>query len=343
MRISKIVSRIAVAASALLLAIGFAMPAVAQQHGKIRLAYASVAPGSDSTFLFAGQQLGFFKEQGVEVEIQISGGAVAAAGFVASGAADIGLGSMEAVPGHVLKGVPLKAIYLYSYRPIFRLAFIKGSKVQSVRDLKGAKVGLLSAGSASALILQYILKEAGLSANDVDLVPLGVGAAAVNAVKNRQADVLMYHDTFYPILEANGIGLTYYSSPALERGFAGQAIYGLEKTLTERRAAVEAFLRGLTKALEYSTKNPAGATKAFAQLHPEIGKNLELEERAWRERVKITFPVNGQWGTMADTAWSNLLDVLQVGGMIKEKPPVSRLYTTEFLKAANNVDLSKVR
>jgi NitT/TauT family transport system substrate-binding protein len=339
MQLSKIISRLALATCAAFIA----GQALAQQHGKLRLAYASVAPGSDSTFLFAGQQLGFFKEQGVEVEIQISGGAVAAAGFVASGAADIGLGSMEAIPGHVLKGVPLKAIYLYSYRPIFKLAFIKGAKVQSVKDLKGAKVGLISAGSASALVLQYILKEAGLAPTDVDLVPLGVGAAAINAIKSGQADVLMYHDTYYPILEANGVGLTYYSSPALERGFAGQAIYALEKTLAQRKPAVEAFLRGLTKALEYATKNPAGATKAFSQLHPEIGKNLALEEKAWRERVKITFPVNGQWGTMDDTAWANLLDVLQVGGMIKEKPPVSRLYTNEFVKAANSVDLSKVR
>src|SRR2546430_5608764 len=74
-------------ASAVLIAASFAGPALAQQHGKIRLAYASVAPGSDSTFLFAGQQLGFFKEQGIDLEIQISGGAVAATGFVASGAA----------------------------------------------------------------------------------------------------------------------------------------------------------------------------------------------------------------------------------------------------------------
>jgi ABC-type nitrate/sulfonate/bicarbonate transport system substrate-binding protein len=334
---------VCIAAGALVLASGFAGSALAQQHGKIRLAYASVAPGSDSTFLFAGQQLGFFKEQGVEVEIQISGGAVAATGFVASGAADLGLGAMEAVPGYVLKGVPIKAVYLYSYRPIFKLAFIRGSKVQKIQDLKGAKVGLISAGSASALVLQYILKEAGLSPNDVDLVPLGVGAAAVNAVKKGQADALMYHDTFYPILEANGIELSYYTSPALERGFAGQAIYGLEKTLVARRPAVEAFLRGLTKSLEYATKNPAGATKAFAQLHPEIGKNLALEEKAWRERVKISYPVNGQWGAMDDAPWANLLEVLQVGGMIKEKPPVSSLYTNDFLKAANSVDLSKVR
>lgn len=316
--------------------------AAAQQLTKLRIAYASVAPGSDSTFLFAGQQLGYFKEQGIDLDIQISGGAVAAAGFVASGAADLGLGALEPLPGYVQKGVPMKAVYLYSYRPIFRLAFIKDAKVQSVKDLKGAKVGLLSAGSASALVLQYILQEAGMSIKDVQLVPLGVGAAALAAVKNREADVLIYHDTFYPFLEANGIALTYFVSPALERGFAGQAIYGLEKVLTERRPIVEAFLRGMTKSLAYATKDPAGATAAFAKLHPEVGRNPALEERAWRERAKITFAINGQWGAMDDAAWQNLVDVLVAGGMIKEKVATARLYTNDFVKAANAVDLSKL-
>ena len=332
----------ALAMCVLLLALPTGYGAGAQPLEKLTIAYASTAPGSDSTFLFAGQQLGFFKEQGLDVDIQSSGGAVAAAGFIASGTADLGFGSVEAVPGYVLKGVPMKAIYTYSYRPIFKLAFIKGAKVQDIKGLKGARVGLQSLASASAIILQYELKEAGMSMNDVSLVPLGGGASAAPAVKSGQVDALMYHDTFYPILAAAGIDVTFYSSPALERGFAGQGIYGLEKTLHDRRHAVEAFLRGLTKSLAYAKKDPEGATRAFGQLVPEIAKNPELEKNAWLERAKITYPIDGQWGKMDDTIWENLLDVLMLGGTIKEKPPLAKLYTTDFLQVANAVDLSKL-
>jgi NitT/TauT family transport system substrate-binding protein len=314
-------------------------PAGTQELQKLKLAYASVAPGSDSTFLFAGKQLGFFKDQGIDLDIQNGGGAVGATSLVASGASDLALGAVEAMPGQILRGAPMKAIYMYSYRPIFRLAFIKGSKVQDVNALNGARVGLLSAASSSAIVLQYILGKSGMRIEDVRLVPLGVGPAAVAAVKAGQADALIYHDTFYPFLERSGVELTYYESPALDRPFAGQGIFGLETSYKAKPQLTTAFLRGLTKSLAYSIRDPAGATQAFAQLHPEIGKNLALEEAAWRERVKITYPINGVWGQMDDQIWANLLEVLLAGAVIKQAPPIGQLYSSEFVAAANQVDL----
>jgi len=324
----------------LILMIGFLLSQSCWAQGleKIKLAYASVAPGSDSTFLFAGQQLGFFKEHGIDLEIQIAGGAVAAASFVAAGTSDLALGTMEAVPSLVLKGAPIKAIYQFSHRPIFRLAFIKGSKIQSLKDMKGAKVGLLSVGSASSYVLQFLLNEAGLTVKDVQLVPLGVGASTIAAVKSGEVDTLIYHDTYYAILEANGIQMTYHSSPQLDKGFVGQAIFALDKTITTRKPAIEAFLRGLTKSLAYSTKDPAGATKAFAAAYPVIAKNINIEEQAWRERAKITYPVGGQWGYMEDLPFKNMLDVLYIGGLIKERPSLDKLYTNEFIKSANSLN-----
>jgi ABC-type nitrate/sulfonate/bicarbonate transport system substrate-binding protein len=202
---------------------------------------------------------------------------------------------------------------------------------------------VVTLGSGSIPVLQYMLKEAGLALSDTTLVPLGLGPAAVAAIKKGEVDVLMYHDTAYPIFGANGVEYTVYSSPKLQQGYAGQGIYALERTLAGKRTAIEGFLRGLTKSLAYAMKDPAGATRAFGQLHPEAAKNPTLEEAAWRERMKIVASAApGQWGAMDRTAWENLLDVLLLGGVIKDKPPVEKLYTTDFLKTANQVDLTKL-
>ena len=336
------VARLTMALTLIAVAIGSGTPG-AQKLEKLLLAYSSSVPGSDSTFLFAGQQLGFFKEQGVDLEIQTTPGAVAAAGFIASGAMDVALGALEAVPGYVLQNVPMKTVYLYANRPIFSLGFLKGSKVQKVADVKGAKVGVVTLGSGSIPVLQYMMKESGLALTDTTLVPLGLGSAAIAAIKKSEVDALMYHDTAFPIFAANGVEFTLYQSPKLQQGYAGQGIYALEKTLAGKRAVVEGFLRGLTKSLAYATKDPVGATRAFGQLHPEAAKNPKLEEAAWRERMRI-IPVAapGQWGAMDRVGWENLLDVLLLAGVIKDKPPLEKLYTTDFLKAANQVDLTKL-
>lgn len=317
----------------------------AQQLAKVLLAYSSNVPGSDSTFLFAGKQLGFFKDEGIDLEIQSTGGTVASAGLIASGAMDIALGGLEAMPGYVEKGVPMKAVYVYTYRPIFKLGFIKGSKVQSVADLKGAKVGVISLSSGSIPVLQYILREAGMSIRDVDLIPVGLGPSTLAAIKSGAVDALMYHDTAYTNFAANGVEYTLYSSPRLEKGYVGQGIYTLEKMQKERPKVVTAFLRALTMSLVYASKDPAGATAAFGKLQPEIAKNLKLEEALWRERMKISEPppqANGEWGYMDAESWNNFLDVLQLGNLITKKPALESLYTTEFLHAANTFDHSKL-
>jgi NitT/TauT family transport system substrate-binding protein len=337
------VVRLGVAASLIAVVAG-AGAGHAQKSEKLLLAYSSPVQGSDSTFLFAGKQLGFFSEQGVDLDIQTTPGSVAAAGFIASGAMDIALGGLEAVPGYVLQNVPMKAVYLYANRPIFSIGFLKGSKVQKVADMKGTKIGVVTLGSGSIPVLQYMLKEAGLTMNDVTLVPLGLGSAAVAAIKKGEVESISYHDTAFPLFAANGVEFSQlFVSPKLQQGYAGQGIYAQERTLAGKRAAVEGFLRGLTKSLAYASKDPAGATRAFGQLVPEVAKNPKLEEAAWRERMKI-IPVAapGQWGAMNRTDWENLLDVLVIGGVVKDKPPLEKLYTTDFLKAANQVDLTKL-
>lgn len=317
----------------------------AQKLETVRLAYSSTAPGSDSAFLFAGKQLGFFKDQGIDLDIQSTGGTVASAGFIASGAMDIALGGLEAMPGYVEKGVPMKAIYVYSYRPIFKLGFLKGSKIQSVADLKGAKVGVISLSSGSIPVFEYILREAGMSLKDVELIPIGLGPSALAAIKNKAVDTLMFHDTAYTGFAANGVEYTLYSSPRLDKGYVGQGIYTLEKTLKERPKVVAGFLRALTMSLVYATNNPAGAIKAFGEMVPEVAKNPKLEEALWRERMTISEPppqANGIWGYMDADSWKNFLDVLMLGKLITKQPPPENLYTSEFLKEANAIDRSKL-
>lgn len=331
---------------AALLVPAWAGTASAQGLQKLTLAYSVPVPGSDSTFLFAGKQLGFFKDHGIDLEINPTQGTVAATGFIVSGAADIGLGGIEAAPGYVLQGVPIKVIYVYTYRPIFMVGLFKGGPIKTVADLKGKRIGVSTLGSGAITVLQYMLAEAGIGMKDVTVVPIGVGPSALAAIKKGgEVDALAFWDTMFAYLKAQGVELDHIQSPKLQQAYAGLGIWALDKTLTSRRPLVENFLRGLTKSLAYSERNPAGATAAFGKLHPAIAKNLALEEAVYRERLKIhVLPpeAKGQYGYMDRRHFDSLLDVLHTGGVIKEKPPVEKLFTTEFLKAANDVDLSKL-
>lgn len=327
----------------------FPKPALAQKLDRVTLAIAAAVAGSDTTLVYAGQALGFFKEEGIDLDVEFGQGVAAATSLVASGAMDTAAGGLEALPGFVIQNVPMKAFYVYANRPIFLLGFLKTSKIQTIASLRGARVGVLNLSSGAIPVLQFILKEAGLTLDDVQLTPVGVGAAALAAIKGNQIDALMYYDTGFVSFEQQGVGFNYYSSPRLNQGYPGIGFVALEKTLRDRKSTFQALSRAMTKCAVYAIKDPVGATKAFAQLYPEIGKSIDAEVEVWKRRASIIVPStqsgNRIWGTIdnADVAWNNLLDVLTIGGVIKQRPPVSSLYTTDFTTDESTIDLSKLR
>jgi NitT/TauT family transport system substrate-binding protein len=197
-------------------------------------------------------------------------------------------------------------------------------------------------------VLQFILKEAGLTAKDVTMIPVGSGQSALAAMKNKEIDALMYHDTGFVNFEANGIEFKMYTSPKLDAGYAGVGVWAMEDSYRKKRDQFVRFLRAYTKSLAYAVRDPEGATKAFGRLHPEVAKNPKLEEAMWRERIKI-MPVVGpggvsEWGRLKDEkiAFDNLLEVQLLAGLIKAKPPLDALFTPELLADVNKVDLKKL-
>src|SRR6266853_1309893 len=63
---------------------------------------------------------------------------------------------------------------------------------QMVRDLKGLKIGISSAGASTDTVLQYLLREAGLDPKkDVNIIPVGDPATMLAALKNGVIDGAM--------------------------------------------------------------------------------------------------------------------------------------------------------
>ena len=322
-----------------------ACSAQAQKLEPLRMVYSSNTPGSDSTFLFAGKQLGFFKDEGIDLQIDLAAGNTAAMAVLAAGRADVSIGGPEPIVNYASKGVGMKSIYVYAHQTIWGLGFLKSSKIQKITDLKGARVGVLSLGSGAVPALQYSLREAGMKLDDVKMVPIGTGASAVVAVKSGEVDALMFYDTAWPMFAQNGIEVNLYEIPKLQTNYPGNVFVARDDTIQEKRALIQRFVRAAHKSLIYSTRNPTGATKAFSQEYPEVIKNLPLEEVIWKQRAKILVlpeSAKGVWGSSNDAGWEKAVDMMFLAGLITTKPAVSKLYTNEFLKEANAMDLSKL-
>lgn len=312
-----------------------AHPALAQE--KITLAIAARVPGADSAFLYAGAQRGFFKDEGVDVEFVFTDGTVAAAGMVAAGQADLALGGLEAVVSHVVAGTDLVTVYQYAYSPIFNVGFI-APEVGSVADLEGRDVGVISLASGAVPMLQYMLSRENLTLDDVNLVPIGMGPAALQAMSTGTVDAIAWYDSAMPLIAASGVSAREYIPQELLGEYPGQGLYGLRDHLQKRREAVTAFLRGLTRSIIAGLEDPEGTIAAYSEYVPEAKARPEAELAGWIRRasiMKLPEAAKGVYGYSQASYWNNLIDVLNEGGVVNGRPPVQNLFTTEFLEAAN--------
>jgi NitT/TauT family transport system substrate-binding protein len=133
---------------------------------------------------------GFYKRERIDAELsEVSGGSKAMEALL-GGSVDVAVGSVSDVILLASQGHPVRCFYVLYSRPTVALAVAQGlsGKITRVRDLKGHTVGVTSPGSASHQILNQLLAEAGLSPDDVSIVPIGMSASSVAALEHGKVD-----------------------------------------------------------------------------------------------------------------------------------------------------------
>lgn len=130
--------------------------------------------------------LGFYKEEGVEVEISQAAGAAKVLEAVVGGSADVGGGVYESTLQLAAEGKSIVCFISLIRSPNFAIIAVPG--IKSYADLRGKTIGVTSVGSPSQAYLNYALKTAGVDPGAVSVANIGVNATAVAALEHRQVD-----------------------------------------------------------------------------------------------------------------------------------------------------------
>lgn len=152
-------------------------------------------------------QNGFFREQGVKVEvIDFKGGADAAKALIG--------GSVEFASMSVEHALKAKAqgndlVVIAGFTRLSGLTLIVDNKlkdrVKTVNDLKGLRIGVTSLGSGTHMALNALLAKVGLKPSDVEVVAVGTSTMPP-ALENGSIDAAINFDPFtaHVLLQGKG-------------------------------------------------------------------------------------------------------------------------------------------
>src|SRR5206468_3860563 len=140
-----------------------ALPFAVQAQGKPEKAKVSIAVGGKSGFYYLpltiAERLGYFKDEGLEVEISDFEGGSKALQAVVGGSADVVSGAWENTIDQQPKGLQLQGFVLECRYPMNCLALAKfnAANYKSPKDLKGMKIGVSAPGSSTNRMVLHLL------------------------------------------------------------------------------------------------------------------------------------------------------------------------------------------
>ncbi|WP_207482913.1 ABC transporter substrate-binding protein [Arenibaculum pallidiluteum] len=196
--------RVLAAGLTLALAGGALAPVQAQEKKDVSLAVGG-KPLLYYLPLTIAERKGFFKEEGLNVEINDLGGGSKALQALIGGSVDVVTGAYEHTLRMQQKGQDIRAVAELGRFPAIVIGVRKdlADKVKSAKDFKGLKIGVTAPGSSTAMMAQYAMVKAGLAPSDASIIGVGGGASAVAAVKQGQVDVISHLDPVIAKLEAD--------------------------------------------------------------------------------------------------------------------------------------------
>jgi NitT/TauT family transport system substrate-binding protein len=182
----------------------FASTALAQLEKKD----VHIAVGGQASFYYLpltiAERLGYFKDEGINLKLSDFAGGAVALRAVVGGSADVVSGAYEHTISLQSKKQFFQAFVAQGRLPqiAFGVATSKAGGIRSFKDLKGLKVGVSAPGSSTHNLVKQLLTKGGLDPNkDVSVIGVGLGAAAVGALKSGQIDAISNTDPVMTRLE----------------------------------------------------------------------------------------------------------------------------------------------
>ena len=170
----------------------------------------TIAVGGKNLFYYlplsVAERKGYFKDEGLEVEIPDFAGGAKALQALVGGSADMVSGAYEHTINMAAKKQPIKAVVLQArYSSIvLLLPKDKAARYKGPADLKGLKVGVTAPGSSTNMFVNNILAKGGLKPTDISVVGVGAGSGAVAAMEKGEIDALSNLDPVITQLESTG-------------------------------------------------------------------------------------------------------------------------------------------
>jgi NitT/TauT family transport system substrate-binding protein len=223
------------------------------------------------SFYWSAGPLGFYEEEGLDVEIIPVEASVPQA--ILAGQLDIGGVGSDFIPQgaelNELKWFMMTDAYLFG-------AVVPGdSELDSVESLAGMRIGINE--PHDEFDAEFVLTSNGIERGDYELIPLGEAVPVAEAMLSGDVDAMIIPlgSSWVNINNAfPDAGFRVLESPGTD-GFYNTGLITSDEMIAENRDVVVRFGRAIAKAIIWMKENPEATAEAVMEAEPSAAESAE--------------------------------------------------------------------
>lgn len=299
---------------------------------------------SSDAGLYVAEAKGFFKEEGLDVDLTVFDAAAKMIPALGTGALDIGSGAASAgLYNAAAQKIAIKIVadrgrmapgYMYQTIMI-RKDLVDSGKFKSYADLKGLKIALAAQGVSAGSVINEAAKKGGLAYADVEKVYLGF-PQQVAALVNRGIDGSIMVEPFGTQAVDLGAAIRFASSEDVYPGDQISEVFFGEKFASQRKPVATRFMKAYIRALRAYNDVLADGRIASTPKGEEVAKIVAAAVKLPVEQIKrIYSQAVDPDGRVNVASLKKDLDFFKETGQVTDKAiTVDQILDMSFVEAA---------
>ena len=285
-------------------------------------------PNTNHTGLYVAKEKGYFKAEGLDVEI-IQPGEAGADQLVASGKSQFGVGYQEGVTLARIQGVPLVSIAAVIQHNTSGFASPAEKNITSPKDFEGKSYG----GWGSPVEKSVISSLMNIEKADVEKVKIvSIGDADFFTAVKKDIDFawIFYGWTGVEAqLRGEKINMVYLTDYTDKLDYYTPVLTTNEKMIAENPETVKAFVKATAKGYQFAIDSPKEAADVLIKAVPDLDPELVKKSQEWlAPKYQDDAP---RWGEQKLEVWENYSTWMFENGLLEKELEAKKAFTNEFL------------
>ncbi|OEV13343.1 ABC transporter substrate-binding protein [Streptomyces nanshensis] len=285
------------------------------------------------------QRLGYFKDEGVDVQLLTEPAGVQATTSLVSGDVQGAVGFYDHTLDLQAKGKQVESVVQFAQAPgEVEVVSKKGGGIDSPKDFKGKKLGVTGLGSSTDFLTKYLAVHNGVQVNQFTPVAVGAGQTFISALQKGSIQGGMTTEpTVSQILDKKlGTVLTDMRTPAGSKKALGglypsSSLYMRTDWADSHKQQVQKLANAFVKTLKWiSTHSPEEIAAKMPADYAQGGKEL------YAKSIKNTLPMFTEDGVMPSDGPATVERVMKAfnPNLKNTSVDLEKTYTSEFVDKA---------